>query len=101
MSNNIHWYEVCFWHDENEDEAEEKACSFIVKTEIEDVLQGEKAAPEILLRSFCNPYTAQEYRDNLTAVFEVDESEARFFDVDDLTERVTDELGTYYKRKSA
>ena len=101
MSNNIHWYEVCFWHDEDEDEAEEKSCSFIVKTEIEDVLQGEKAAPEILLRSFGNPYTAQEYRDNLTAVFEVDESEARFFDVDDLTERVTDELGTYYKRKSA
>lgn len=99
MSNNIHWYEVCFWHDESEDEAEEKACSFIVKTEIADVLQGEKAAPEILLRSF--GHAADEYRAHLTACFEVDEAEARFFDVDDLIERVTDELGTYYKRKSA
>lgn len=101
MSNNIHWYEVCFWHDEMTMKPKKKRVSFIVKTEIEDILQGEKAAPEILLRSFFNPYIAQEYRDNLTAVFEVDESEARFFDIDDLTERVTDELGTYYKRKSS
>lgn len=93
---NIHWYEVCFWHDES-DEAEDRACSFVVKTEIADRAQGEKAAPEILLRSF-GP-AAEEYRAHLTAVFEVDEDEARFFDVDDLTERVTDDLGTYYKRK--
>ena len=97
---NIHWYEVCFWHDESDDEREDKACSFVVKTEIEDALAGEKAAPEILLRSFPDKYSAQEYREHLTAVFEVDENEVRFFDVDDLTERVTEDLGTYYKRKS-
>lgn len=96
--NNIHWYEVCFWHDES-DEAEERACSFVVKTEIADTQAGVKAAPEILLRSFSDPAEADEYRRNLTAVFEVSEEEARFFDIDDLTERVTDDLGTYYKRK--
>ena len=100
MENKIHWYEVCFWHDESEEEKEEKACSFVVKTEIENNIIGEKNAPEILLRSFPNQFTAQEYRKNLTAVFEVEEIEARmFFDVEDLTERITDDLGTYYKRK--
>lgn len=100
MESKIHWYEICFYGDEDEvPEDPVKACSYVVKTEIEDVLAGEKMAPEILLRGFQNQREAQELREHLTAVFGCTEEEAQFFDVEDLTVKVTDELGTYYIRE--
>lgn len=96
---NIYWYEVCFFNYGNEDLENEKSCSFVVKTEIKDIETAQKSVPEILLASFNNPYTANEYRKNLSGVYPISDAEARcFFDVDKLTKRVVDNLGIYYKR---
>ncbi|MBQ8134434.1 MAG: hypothetical protein IJ192_08530 [Clostridia bacterium] len=98
----IYWYEVCFYGDEDSESPEydaEKATSYVVKTEISDVLQAEKVVPKILMNSM-DSRLRKELEGHMTAVMQVTEEEAKFFDVDDLTVRVTDQYGVYYTRKT-
>lgn len=104
MDNNFLWFELCFYGDED-DESEryvpEKACSYIVKFDASTPFwTAQWNALEVLLRGWGNQEEVEELRENCTSVFEVDEEEAHFFDVDDLTVRVTDDLGTYYIRRT-
>lgn len=97
--NNIYWYELCFFGDEDsegENYNPEKACSYVIKTEIPPVID-DKVALQILFGKEPEDW-AKELIDNCTCVMEVCECEAEFFDVEDLTIRVEDELGVYYRR---
>ncbi len=100
---NIHWYELCFFGDENPESEKydpDRACSYVIKTEIPPVIKDETAL-EILFGDDPKEEWMKELLDNLTCVMEVTEDEARLFDVDDLTKRVEDpKLGVYYVRKT-
>lgn len=98
-NNNIHYYELCFYGDEDTNSPKydpEKATSFVIKTEIPPVINDQDAL-DILFGSKPKKWM-DELRENLTCVMEVTEEEADFFDIDGLTKRITDEKGTYYTR---
>lgn len=98
---NVYWYELCFFGDEDCNSKSynaEKACSYVIKTEIPPVID-DKIALQILFADMTEEW-AEEIKNNLTCVMEITEDEASScFDVEGLMERITDELGTYYKRK--
>ena len=102
MENMVYWFEICFYGDEDEESERyvpEKACSYVVKFDrVTPYWTAFNNALEVLLRGWSYPDEAEELRRNCTNVFECSEEEAKFFDVDDLTKRVTDDLGTYYVR---
>lgn len=95
--NNIHFYELSFYHDEDDKLAvPEKRCSYCIKTEISPVIQDDIAL-SILFSDRSIPHS--ELRKNLTCVQEISEEEARmFFDVDGLTVRAACPYGVYYHR---
>ena len=95
--NNIHFYELSFYHDEDDKLAvPEKRCSYCIKTEISPVIQDDIALC-ILFSDRSIPHS--ELRKNLTCVQEISEEEARmFFDVDGLTVRTACPYGVYYRR---
>ena len=83
MDNKIHWYELCFYGDEDTESEKyvaDKACSYVIKTEIKPVIDN-KVALKILFGE--NPI----------------EDEASFFDIEGLTKRVENEYGVYYTRE--
>lgn len=93
---NIHYYELSFYHDEDDDMADEKKrAGFAIKTEIDPVID-DYVAYQILFGTNGNikyPFAS------LTQVMEISEDDANyFFDVKDLSVRVENELGIYYKR---
>lgn len=96
----IHWYELCFYgdEDENTETSEDKACSYAIKTEIPPIIK-EEVALKILFGE--HPTDEQkELIDNCTCIMEVTEDEAKFFGggCDVLTNRVESEYGVYYTR---
>lgn len=95
--NNIHFYELSFYHDEDDKLAvPEKRCSYCIKTEISPVIQDDIAL-SILFSDRSIPHS--ELRKNLTCVQEITEDEARmFFDIDGLTVRTVCPYGVYYRR---
>lgn len=100
MANQIHWYELCFYGDEDPSSKNydpDKACSYVIKTEIPPVISDDIAL-EILLGTPTG--WKKELWANLTCVMEITEDEASFFDVEGLTERISDNLGVYYKRSA-
>lgn len=100
MENKLYWYELCFYGDEDtESDAydPEKACSYVIKTEIPPVIKDETALA-ILFKGMSEDWVT-ELKDHCTCVMQVTEEEADFFDVEDLTIRIEDELGIYYMRK--
>lgn len=97
----IFWYELCFFGDEDDKSEkynEEKACSYVIKTEIPPVID-DKVALQILTQNM-DKDIAEELKKNLTCISQITEEEASsYFFVEDYTIRVTDSLGTYWKRK--
>ena len=93
----IHYYELSFYHDEDDDIATEKRCGFCIKTEIPPVIDDKTA-----LNIFMSGYSGQdksELSENLTCIQEISEDEAlSFFDIDDLNHRIENEYGVYYIR---
>lgn len=99
INENIHWYELCFFGDEDTEGKNynaQKACSYVIKTEIPPVIDN-KIALKILFGEPRDPWE-KELIENCTCVMEVAEDEARFFDVEELTKRVESEYGVYYTR---
>ena len=100
MDNKIHWYELCFYGDEDTESEKyvaDKACSYVIKTEIKPVIDN-KVALKILFGE--NPIEEEiDLINNCTCVMEVGEDEASFFDIDGLTKRVENEYGVYYTRE--
>lgn len=98
----IHWYELCFFGDEDpagKNYDPEKACSYVIKTEIPPVID-DAAALKILLGE--NPVgRKKELLENLTCIMEISECDAKFFDIEDLTTKVESPYGTYYRRPDA
>jgi hypothetical protein len=93
---NIHWYELCFYGDEDAVTDKNKACSYVIKTEIPPVID-DGVALKILFGE--NPTNEQrELINNCTCVMEITEVEAQFFDVEGLVNRVENEYGAYYTR---
>ena len=97
--NKIYWYELCFFGDEDSDSEEydeNKACSFVIKTEIPPTISNDIAL-KIL---FGNPREQweKEVIENCTCVMEIGEDEAQFFDVEELNHRVESDFGVYYTR---
>ena len=46
MDNKIHWYELCFYGDEDTESEKyvaDKACSYVIKTEIKPVIDNKVA----------------------------------------------------------
>lgn len=74
-----------------------KACSYVIKTEIPSVID-DKIALKILFGEPREQWE-KELIKNCTCVMEVSEDEAQFFDVDGLTKRVESEYGVYYTRQ--
>ena len=73
----LHYYELCFYHDEDDDMATENRCSYCLKTEIEPVISDEIAL-RILFGE--NPSDKEvELSRNLTCVMEISEEEALSF----------------------
>lgn len=93
----LHYYELCFYHDEDDDMATENRCSYCLKTEIEPVISDEIAL-RILFGE--NPSDKEvELSRNLTCVMEISEEEAlSFFDMDELNNRIENNFGVYYSR---
>lgn len=96
-NNKIYWYEICFYGDEDENTSNsEKACSYVIKTEIPPVIDDNTA-----LRIFFGENPSDEEKilmKNCTCIMNISENEAQFFDVEDLTNRVEAEFGVYYTR---
>lgn len=93
----LYFYELCFYHDEDDSLATEDRCSYCIKTEIPPVI-GNDAALAILFSGDSFP-NADELRENLTCVMEIAPCEAEdYFDMDGLTERVDSPYGVYYRR---
>lgn len=94
----LYYYELCFHHDEDDDLADAKRCSFCIKTEIPPVID-DAVAVKILFGENPSSEDAELIR-NLTCVMEISEDEAlSFFDVRELTVRIEDaNLGVYYAR---
>lgn len=94
----LYYYELCFYHDEDDSLATDKRCSYCIKTEIPPVISDE-AALAVLFHDEDSP-EAQELKENLTCVMEISPCEAEdSFDVAGLTERVESPYGAYYRRK--
>lgn len=95
----IHYYELCFYHDEDDDMATSARCSYCIKTEIPPVISD-----EIALRIlFGEQPTAEDHilMENLTCVMEISEDEAyEIFDMSEFTIRVEDKFGIYYKEEN-
>ena len=97
--NNIHYYKLCFYHDEDDSLVTDQRCSYVIKTEIPPALADE-AALDILFGANGSSMN-QKLRKNLTCVMEIAACEAiGFFDLEDLTERVEGPYGAYYRRKT-
>ena len=99
MMNEIYWYELCFFGDEDEQSDAynpDKACSYVIKTEIPPII-NDKVALEILFKDMDEDWI-KELKNNCTCVMEVSKYDAEWFDIEDLTVRVEDELGIYYRR---
>ena len=99
MNNKIYWYELCFFGDEDSESENfdaEKACSFVIKTEIPPVID-DKVALKIL---FGNPRDQweKELIENCTCIMEIGEDEAQCFDIEGLIHRFESEFGVYYTR---
>jgi hypothetical protein len=95
---NLHWYELCFFGDEDDSSiTDTRACSYVIKTEIPPIID-DKVALSILFGDMPTD-DEKELINNCTCVMEVTEDEAKFFDVEDLTERVASYDGVYYRRK--
>lgn len=94
---NLHYYELCFYHDEDDAVATQERCSYCIKTEIPPVIPDELAL-KILFRN--NPSEDEKkLMDNLTCVMEISEAEANDeFDMEDLTKQVKSDFGIYYTR---
>lgn len=100
MNKNIHWYELCFFGDEDSENKNfdaRKACSYVIKTEIPPVID-DKVVLKILFGKARDPWE-KELMENCTCVMEISEDEAQFFDVEGLTKRVESEYGVYYTRR--
>jgi hypothetical protein len=95
---NIHWYELCFFGDEDENSIDDsRACSYVIKTEIPPVIDDTVALS--ILFGDTPTENEKELIENCTAIMEITEDEAKFFDIEDLTERVASCHGIYYKKK--
>lgn len=96
--NKVYYYELCFYHDEDDALATEDRCSYCIKTEIPPVID-DKVALSILFGSEKGD-TYAGLRDNLTCVMEISEVEAlEYFDVEGLCNRIEGEHGVYYTRE--
>lgn len=94
----LYFYELCFYHDEDDSLATKERCSYCIKTEIPPVIDDD-AALAILFSGDSIP-NADELKEHLTCVMEIAPSEAEsYFDMDGLTERVDSPYGVYYRRK--
>ena len=94
---NLHYYELCFYHDEDDDIATNDRCSYCIKTEIAPVIQDEVAL-KILFGK--NPSNEEiELINNLTCVMEISEEEALSeFDMENMNNRIECDFGVYYSR---
>ena len=95
--NKIYYYELCFYHDEDDALATAARCSYCIKTEIPPVISDETA----LRILFGEHPTAEQCAliDNLTCVMEISEIEAySCFDIEGLNTRIESECGIYYAR---
>lgn len=100
MDKNIYWYELCFFGDEDTESEKydsNKACSYVIKTEIPPTID-DKVALKILFGEPIEQWE-RELIENCTCVMEVTEDEAQFFDVEGLTKRVESKYGAYYTRQ--
>lgn len=97
MRDEIYWYELCFYGDEDEDTRDsEKACSYVIKTEIPPVIDDDTALQILFGKNPSNEEKA--LMENCTCIMNISEDEAQFFDIEDLTNRVEAEFGVYYTR---
>lgn len=99
MDKNIHWYELCFFGDEDTEGEKydaDKACSYVIKTEIPPVIDN-KIALKILFGEPREQWE-KELMANCTCIMEISEADANFFDVEGLTKRIESEYGVYYTR---
>lgn len=100
MKDKIHWYELCFYGDEdseNENYVADKACSYVIKTEIKPVID-DNIALKILFGE--NPTENEiDLINHCTCIMEINEDEANFFDIEDLTKKIESEYGVYYTRQ--
>ena len=96
----LYYYELCFFHDEDDFLADEKRrCSYCIKTEIAPVI-SDQTVLQILFGENPSEYE-KELIQNLTCVMEISETEAvNYFDVQDFTQKVSKNFGTYYTRKT-
>lgn len=94
---NLHYYELCFYHDEDDDIATEDRCSYCIKTEIAPVIKDDVAL-KILFGE--NPSNEEiELINNLTCVMEISEDEAlSYFDMKDMNKKIECDFGVYYSR---
>lgn len=100
MDKNIYWYELCFFGDEDTESEKydsNKACSYVIKTEIPPTID-DKVALKILFGEPREQWE-KELIENCTCVMEVTEDDAQFFDVEGLTKRVESKYGAYYTRQ--
>lgn len=95
--NKIYYYELCFYHDEDDTLATAARCSYCIKTEIPPVISDETA-----LRILFGEHPTVEQcalMENLTCIMEISEIEAHdCFDIDGLNTRVESKYGVYYTR---
>ena len=93
----LHYYELCFYHDEDDNMATDNRCSYCIKTEIPPVISDE-AALNILFGE--NPSDEEKIlMKNLTCIMEISEEEAFLeFDMEGLEVRVSSKYGVYYHR---
>lgn len=93
----LHYYELCFYHDEDDDMATENRCSYCIKTEIEPIISDEVALNILFGKNLSAEES--ELRNNLTCVMEISEDEALHdFDMDELNNRIESDFGVYYSR---
>lgn len=93
----LHYYELCFFHDEDDDKATQGRCGYCIKTEISPVIKDDVAL-KILFGDSPSEYD-KVLMQNLTSVMEISEAEALYdFDMGELTEKIESEYGTFYKR---
>lgn len=96
-TNTIHYYELCFYHDEDDNLATTERCSYCIKTEIPPVI-SDRTALRILFGEHPNAKECM-LIENLTCVMEISEAEALdCFDIDELTVRTESEFGVYYAK---
>lgn len=98
----IYYYELCFYGDEDAESRgynPDKACSFVIKTEIPPVISTQ-AALRILFGE--NPDEKQkDLMQHCTCIMQVTEEEAGFFDASSLTVKECSPYGIYYKQESS